>query len=175
MVDGILSTGLANAPVNCSELELVTVQPVAGQTCGQYLSSFASGVSDCRGQMHRISPNIIPQTQAGSNIINPDATADCQLCPLSSTNGFLSAINASYSLRFRNFGIIVSRYAFPTMIYGNGADTSSSNVVGLYRHQHRRCFLVLLVGPSPQESWSFQEGEEGEVSREGTKSLDSAF
>lgn len=62
-----------------------------------------------RHARHNAKPLLL--SQAGSNIINPQATADCQLCPLSNTNGFLSAINSSYSLRFRNFGIIVSRIA----------------------------------------------------------------
>lgn len=108
MVDGILSTGVANAPVTCSNLELVTVQPNTG-TCGDYLSSYAAAVSSSIMKARRtlVLTHLRPQT--GANIINPQATADCQLCPLSNTNGFLSAINSSYSLRFRNFGIVVSR------------------------------------------------------------------
>lgn len=45
MVDGILSTGVANAPVTCSALELITVQPANGATCGNYLQAYADSVS----------------------------------------------------------------------------------------------------------------------------------
>lgn len=45
MVAGILATGLANAPVTCSDLELVVVQPPDTLTCGQYLDPYANAVS----------------------------------------------------------------------------------------------------------------------------------
>lgn len=84
-VSGILSTALANAPVVCSDIEFVVTQPPAGQTCAQYMGPFVTAV--------------------GGTLQNPNATADCMSCMLSSTNQFLAQINANYGNRWRDWGI----------------------------------------------------------------------
>lgn len=84
-VSAVLSAGLANTQVTCSDTELVRVTPPAGQTCGEYLSSFAD--------------------QAGGYLANANATGQCDYCPISSTNSFLANVSISYSNRWRDFGI----------------------------------------------------------------------
>lgn len=91
-VGGMLSTAVANTVVTCSDIEFLTVNPPSGQTCGDYLNEFI--------------------TTAGSTLVNPDASSDCQICLLSSTNQFLTAIGAKYSERWRNFGIIFAYIGF---------------------------------------------------------------
>lgn len=82
----MLSVGLANQQVTCSDIEVRTLQPPGGQTCIAYLQDFISS--------------------SGGYLLNEQATSDCQFCPISSTNTFLTAVSASYDRRWRNFGIL---------------------------------------------------------------------
>lgn len=77
LVSAIASTGLSGRQVTCSENELAIMQPPAGETCGNYLRSYAS--------------------QAGGSIYNPKATADCQYCSSSNADLFLSSVSISYN------------------------------------------------------------------------------
>ena len=86
LVDGMLSTGLANTHVHCSSIEYSTIQPRPNETCSQYLASYS---------------NI-----TGGYVNNPEATQDCQYCAASSTNTYLAQISSSYGHRWRNFGIM---------------------------------------------------------------------
>jgi ABC-type multidrug transport system permease subunit len=43
---------------------------------------------------------------AGGYLSDPDATTGCQFCPVADTNVFLASVSASYSHRWRNFGIL---------------------------------------------------------------------
>lgn len=61
------------------------MQPPSGQTCGSYLSTYASA--------------------AGGSIINPSATSDCGYCPLVSSDQYLSQVSISYGTRWRDYGI----------------------------------------------------------------------
>jgi ATP-binding cassette subfamily G (WHITE) protein 2 (PDR) len=88
LVDGMISVGLANTDVICSDVEYLTFNPPSGQTCAQYLQPYISAAG---GYV----------TQATMN-----ATENCQLCPMSDTNIFLSQISSSYSHRWRNFGLM---------------------------------------------------------------------
>ncbi|KAH8879760.1 hypothetical protein GQ53DRAFT_738241 [Thozetella sp. PMI_491] len=85
LVSAMLSTGLANAKVQCSVTEYVTIQPPAGQTCEKYLLDYVN--------------------TAGGYLVNRDATKDCSYCPMEDTNMFLTSISSDYSLRWRDFGI----------------------------------------------------------------------
>ncbi|KIY49372.1 pleiotropic drug resistance protein PDR [Fistulina hepatica ATCC 64428] len=85
-VSGMLSTAVAHNTVTCSSIELTTVQPPSGQTCGEYLDSYIAA--------------------AGANLINANATSDCHVCSLSSTDQFLSALGISFSQAWRDFGIL---------------------------------------------------------------------
>jgi ATP-binding cassette subfamily G (WHITE) protein 2 (PDR) len=86
LVSAVLSTGLANAPVTCSSIELLNFDPPSGQTCATYLKDYL--------------------LTADGKIVNPEATSNCRLCPLSTTNSFLELVNSNYSDRWRNFGIL---------------------------------------------------------------------
>lgn len=85
-VDSMLSLGVANTEVQCSDIEYLTIPPVDGMTCGQYLGAYTEA--------------------AGGNLLNPDSTSDCKYCTVKSTNTFLASVSASYSHRWRNFGFL---------------------------------------------------------------------
>ncbi|TRM65094.1 ABC-2 type transporter-domain-containing protein [Schizophyllum amplum] len=86
LVGGMLPVGVANTEVHCSDIEFITVQPPSGQTCGDYLNTYI--------------------TMAGSDLQNPDATSDCTICSVSSTNAFLAQLDLNYDDRWMNFGIM---------------------------------------------------------------------
>lgn len=86
IVDGMLSTGLANTRVTCASYEYSTIQTPAGQTCGQYLQNYIN--------------------VAGGYVLDPNATRNCQFCAASSTNLYLAQVSSSYSHRWRNLGIL---------------------------------------------------------------------
>ncbi|KAJ6486867.1 ABC-2 type transporter-domain-containing protein [Mycena sanguinolenta] len=86
LVSGMLSTGIANTKVVCSSIEVLTVDPVPGQNCGEYFAPYAK--------------------LAGGSVLNPDATADCQFCALSDTNVYLESLKVFYDQRWRNFGFL---------------------------------------------------------------------
>ena len=86
LVEGMLSTGVANTAVSCAANEFVTFQPPPGQTCRAYMRPYIG--------------------QAGGYLDNPGATADCRYCTYASTNVFLTGVSASYSNAWRDFGIL---------------------------------------------------------------------
>ncbi|KAJ7057894.1 ABC-2 type transporter-domain-containing protein [Mycena amicta] len=86
LVGGMLSTGVANTEVICSDIEVLKVDPVAGQNCQDYFSPY---IALARGKVY-----------------NPNATSACEYCPVAETNVFLAGSNIFYSQRWRNFGII---------------------------------------------------------------------
>ena len=86
LVSALLSVGVANTNVVCSDIELLTLQPPNGQTCGAYMGPFAQGI--------------------GGYLTNPDASADCGFCQVGSTNAFLQQVNSSYDTRWRDFGLM---------------------------------------------------------------------
>ncbi len=86
LISALISTGLANTTVQCSPLEIVTLDSPAGQTCGQYLFAYME--------------------LAGGSLVNLQATQHCQYCPVASTNPLLATINSFYDERWRNFGIL---------------------------------------------------------------------
>ena len=86
LIDGMLSTGLANNDVVCSSIEYVSFNPPSNQTCSQYMSTYIN--------------------LAGGYLANNDATANCQFCTVAKTNVYLTALSSDYSTRWRNFGIM---------------------------------------------------------------------
>jgi ATP-binding cassette subfamily G (WHITE) protein 2 (PDR) len=85
LIQGILATGLAKAPVTCSPEEYVSLVHPLGQTCQEFLALYIS--------------------VAGGYISDPSSTTNCNYCQMKSTDAFLKTINASYGDRCRNFGI----------------------------------------------------------------------
>ncbi|KAL9949874.1 ZEB2-regulated ABC transporter 1 [Verticillium nonalfalfae] len=92
LVSAMLSTGLANTRVTCSDVELVSFDPPSNQTCGAYLSDYISS--------------------AGGYLTDPSAQSNCNYCPIADTNVFLDAVSASYDNRWRDFGIGMVYIAF---------------------------------------------------------------
>lgn len=86
LVDGMLSTGLANTDVVCSNIEFRNVEPTDNKICGDYLKDYFD--------------------HAGGYLQNPEALSNCTLCPQSRTNQYLQLLNSDYSHRWRNFGIM---------------------------------------------------------------------
>ena len=86
LVSGMLATGVANTAVVCADNELLNIVPLANQTCQEYLGPYLMA--------------------AGGNLLNPEATDSCTMCPIASTNDFLAGVSSHYEDRWRNFGII---------------------------------------------------------------------
>ena len=86
LVSSMLSVGVANTNVVCSDIEILTIQPPPNLTCQAYMGPYISG--------------------AGGYLTNPDATADCGFCQVRDTNVFLDQVNSSYANRWRDFGIM---------------------------------------------------------------------
>lgn len=97
-VGGMLAVGIANAPVNCADYEMLKVPAIDGQTCGDYLQSFA--------------------TRNHGNIANPLSTGVCNYCRVADTNSYLASLNISYHLRWRNLGIFMAYIAFNMIASG---------------------------------------------------------
>ena len=86
LVDGMLSVGLANTDIVCSSIEFTHFNPRPSQTCYQYMFDYSSAL--------------------GGYLTNPNATENCEFCPVSDTNLFLRSLNSDYHHRWRNFGIM---------------------------------------------------------------------
>ncbi|KAF7587765.1 hypothetical protein BBP40_006725 [Aspergillus hancockii] len=86
LVSAMLSTGLANTEVTCSDLEVTVVNPPSGQTCAEYLAAYMQ--------------------MAGGTVYNRNATAGCQFCALTNSNMFLTSVSSDYGERWRNFGLM---------------------------------------------------------------------
>lgn len=86
LVEGMLSTGVANQKVTCAANEYLTFQPPSGQTCGAYMQKYITAV--------------------GGYLQQPSATSNCKYCTYDSTNVFLSAVSADYAHSWRDFGIL---------------------------------------------------------------------
>ncbi|KAJ4314265.1 hypothetical protein N0V94_006534 [Neodidymelliopsis sp. IMI 364377] len=74
-----------SSPVTCKTGELAVFDPPSNQTCGQYLSLYQQGMG------------------ADTNLLNPDALANCQVCQYADGAGYLRTLNLkedSYALVF---------------------------------------------------------------------------
>jgi ABC-type multidrug transport system permease subunit len=83
---------VANTNIVCSAVEILKLAPPAGQTCVQYLSEYMA--------------------LTGGQLINPNATDMCEVCPAGSTNTFLAQLNIHYEDRWRNIGLLFVFIAF---------------------------------------------------------------
>lgn len=91
-MSGVLSTGLSGAEVTCADIELHTVVPPAGQTCASYLDPYVKALH--------------------GKLINPESTAECKVCPIASTDQFLSGLSIRYSDHARNISILFANVGF---------------------------------------------------------------
>lgn len=92
LVSAVLSVGLYGNKVVCSAIEVLKVSPPGGQTCSAYLGTYV--------QTYR------------ANLLNPDATHDCQICIIRNTSEFLESLNIKFSQRWRNIGLLFAYVAF---------------------------------------------------------------
>ncbi|TFY79980.1 hypothetical protein EWM64_g4032 [Hericium alpestre] len=77
------------------QVEFVTVVPPSGMSCMQYLGPFIAG--------------------AGGYLSNPDDTAACLVCPVSSSDQYLAQnFNIFYDNHWRDFGLLLVYVAFNT-------------------------------------------------------------
>jgi ABC-type multidrug transport system permease subunit len=90
LMGGLLVFTIWDVPVQCSEGEFAVFDPPGGQTCAAYLTEFLRGMG------------------AGSNLVNPDATADCRVCQYRTGSDYLVTLNQeAYYYGWRNAGIVV--------------------------------------------------------------------
>ncbi|KAI9065216.1 pleiotropic drug resistance ABC transporter [Trametes sanguinea] len=93
LIEALLGQALGRMPIQCSSVELVTIQPPSGQSCSQYMEPYIS--------------------MAGGYLTNPDATSGCQYCEFSSTDAFLgTSFNIFYSNHWRDLGIFAAFICF---------------------------------------------------------------
>jgi ABC-type multidrug transport system permease subunit/ABC-type multidrug transport system ATPase subunit len=102
LISGMLSTAVANTDVVCAKNEYLPIIPPDNSTCGEYLDLWINGANGSPG--------------AGGYLLNPDATTNCELCPLRSTNQFLAGVRANYDDRWRNFGLLWV-YVFANVVF----------------------------------------------------------
>ncbi|PSN72884.1 putative ATP-binding cassette transporter [Corynespora cassiicola Philippines] len=84
MVRGMISVGVVNKLVECSDIELFRITAPNGTGCGNYLDAYVSS--------------------AGGTIINPQSEDLCEFCPLQNTNTLLAQFKIEYSQRWSNTG-----------------------------------------------------------------------
>ena len=90
VVSGMLTFGMWDDNVVCSDGELARFDPMGNGTCGEYLSDYLSGVG------------------WRANLLNPDATSQCEVCQFTEGSDFLSTLNITdYVVGWRNAGICV--------------------------------------------------------------------
>ncbi|KAG6865226.1 hypothetical protein C0991_004284 [Blastosporella zonata] len=93
LIEGLLGQAIGRQELQCSAVELVTLNPPEGQTCGQFMDNFISF--------------------AGGYLTNADATSDCHFCSVQSSDLFLSqSFNIFYDHRWRNIGFMFAFIAF---------------------------------------------------------------
>jgi len=84
---------LGHQTIQCSDVELVQLNPPSGMTCAQYLNPFISS--------------------AGGYLVNPDVTTACSFCSMSTADQFLaSGFNIFYDHAWRNFGLMFAYIVF---------------------------------------------------------------
>ncbi|KAG5644211.1 hypothetical protein DXG03_008874 [Asterophora parasitica] len=93
LIEALLGQALGHHAIRCSPVELVTLTPPSGQTCGSYLDTYIS--------------------HAGGYVTNPSATSACEFCAFATTDQFLeNNFNIFYSNHWRDFGIMIGYIIF---------------------------------------------------------------
>ena len=90
LIGSMLVFDIWGTDVTCKPSELALFDPVNGTTCGEYLAGYLHGMG------------------RGARLLNPEATAECQVCPYSSGSAYLQALNLKeYYYGWRDAGIVV--------------------------------------------------------------------
>ncbi|KAJ5985637.1 hypothetical protein N7499_008075 [Penicillium canescens] len=91
-----ISASLADAPMHCSESEVLSFMSPGNQSCEEYMAPYIAS--------------------AGGFLLNPDANGNaaeaCQYCAVGNTNQFLSGVGIDPSTRWRDFGILWVFFVF---------------------------------------------------------------
>lgn len=96
LMAGMLTVGVANSPVVCAANEYISMDPIAGQTCQEFLGPYIE--------------------MAGGYLVNGNATSACQFCTVSTSNTYLESISAPFSIRWRNLGIFIAYPVFQVVM-----------------------------------------------------------
>lgn len=76
--------------IKCSESEFAMFDPPAGQTCSEYLQAWMAGPG------------------SRTNLVNPEATADCRVCQYTRGSDYLYTVNLNdYYYGWRDAAICV--------------------------------------------------------------------
>ena len=93
LIEAILGQAVSELPIQCSDVELVTIEPPSGLSCADYMGPFMS--------------------YAGGYLTNPNSTAACRYCAYDTTDAFLeTSFNIFYSHHWRNLGIFAAFIVF---------------------------------------------------------------
>lgn len=84
----MMSAGMANKAVICSEIEVLRIAVPSSMTCESYLGAYREYTS--------------------ATIVDMKVDGTCGICPLGSTNVFLDSIGVRYEERWHNLGIFVA-------------------------------------------------------------------
>ncbi|KAJ6552975.1 pleiotropic drug resistance ABC transporter [Mycena capillaripes] len=100
LIEGLVGQAIAHRPITCSAVELLTINPPLGQTCGQYMRNFISF--------------------AGGYLTNTDATTACQFCSTATTDEWLAqGFQIFNHHRWRDLGLFLIFVGFNTAsVYG---------------------------------------------------------
>ncbi|CAE6435980.1 unnamed protein product [Rhizoctonia solani] len=86
LIEGVYTNGVGQTQTECSQVEIQTLNPPSGQSCGAYMNQYIS--------------------QMGGYLLNANDSSNCQFCPRSSSDAYLSQLNMSFSHRWRNVGFL---------------------------------------------------------------------
>ena len=95
LVEGFLTTGVADSTITCAANEYLRFSPPAGQTCGAYMADYIA--------------------TAGGYLQDSGATDSCSFCAEQYTNTFLAAVSQSPDHMWRDFGIMWAFIGFNTV------------------------------------------------------------
>lgn len=87
LVEGLLTTAVSGTDLVCASNEYLHFDPPMNSTCGQYLEQYL-------------------QAAKTGYFLDPNATIDCQFCPISNTDIFLEQLSLYFSNAWRDFGIM---------------------------------------------------------------------
>ncbi|KAG9240033.1 putative Brefeldin A resistance protein [Calycina marina] len=90
LIGSLLVFTTFDAKVVCSQKELAVFSPPSGQTCAQYLASYMEGMG------------------ARTNLLNPSATTDCEVCQYRVGSDYLNTLNlGEYYFGWRDASLVV--------------------------------------------------------------------
>ena len=93
-VSSLLSTGIGNTELICSEKEIVYFTPPQNMTCTEYID---------------------PYIATNGGYLTDEKDGNCGFCSASNTNVYLESVHVSYSKRWRDWGIFICFIAINIM------------------------------------------------------------